>query len=198
MSGAPPLTLALRQVSLDTLTSPLVTPEALQAQINLHAQWVHSAVPLGILTTATYEDIDLDGLNPWYGVFLSPPTKHNFLLLISHALMLLITIAITITLTHLFTAHATDKHPTTPTFPDHLTTHLFVKERRHFVTRKSRTKSGRKRPNLKSNLFNSNNNMLLLSPPTNTHEARRKPRRNRDGTRAILRLARLISEIHLD
>jgi hypothetical protein len=37
VSGAPPLPPALRQVSLDTLTSPLITPEVLQAQINLLA-----------------------------------------------------------------------------------------------------------------------------------------------------------------
>jgi len=77
--GAPPLPLALRQVSLDILTSPLVTPEALQAQINLLAQWVHSAAPLDILTSATVEDLDLAGLNSWYAAFLPPPTNHNSL-----------------------------------------------------------------------------------------------------------------------
>ena len=98
MSGAPPLPPALRQASLDTLTTPLVTPEALQAQINLLAQWVHSAFPLDILTSATKEDLDLDGLNPWYAVLLPPPTKHNSLLPIPHTIKVLISIVIASTL----------------------------------------------------------------------------------------------------
>ncbi len=63
--------------------------------------------------------------------------------------------------------------------------------------RKSRTKSGRKRQNNIPNLINLNINSQSSSPPSNTPEIRRKPRRNRDGARTILRLASLISEIQL-
>jgi len=62
--GAPPLPPALRQVSLDTLTSPLITFEALQTQADQLAQWVYQAVPLNILTVATEEDLELDEINP--------------------------------------------------------------------------------------------------------------------------------------
>ena len=127
MPRAPPLSPALRQVSLDTLTSPLVTPEALQAQINLLAQWVHSADPPDILTAATEEDLDLEDLNPWYAALLPLPTKHNSLSPFPHTITVLISFVISSTLTHLLIAHAFYKHPTIANFPGGSTTLLPVK-----------------------------------------------------------------------
>ena len=187
LPGAPPLPPALRQVSLDTLTSPLVTPEALQAQINLLAQWVHSAAPLDTLIAATKEDLDLDGLNPWYAAFLPLPTMHDSLSPISHTIKGLISNVIASTLTHLLIAHAIYKHSTIANFPGGPTTLLPAKQRRHFVTCKSRTKSRRKHPNLRPNRSNSPNNLQPSSPQASTPEARHRPRRKRDGAKVILR-----------
>ncbi len=77
---------ALRQVALDTLASPLITPEALQAQTQQMAEWVYNSVHLDILTATTFEDLDLEEIKTWseltptYSSFFTVTTTHQQLI----------------------------------------------------------------------------------------------------------------------
>ncbi len=143
--GTPPIQPALRQVALDTLTSPLITPEALQAQTYHLPEWVYNSVHLDILKAATDKDLDLEEINtlseltPSYSTTATANTTHQSFI------FFLIALATQFILTYLATAHVAHNHPRPTNAPLRTTPPYPVKLRRHYDSRKSRKKTRRHR-----------------------------------------------------
>jgi len=196
---APPIQSALRQVALDTLTSPLITPYELQAQTYQLTEWVYNSVHLDILTAIAYEDLDLEEINNWSE--LTPTYSTTSIVNTTHQqlICLLIAFATQYIFTYLFTAHVAHKHPRPTNAPPCKTQLYPVKQRRHYDTRKSRTKTKSKRLIQRATCLTTNT--PYKHKHSDTHrcktEAYRKPRRNRARSGALRRLGLLITEANL-
>jgi hypothetical protein len=110
-----PLTVEFRDIAVATLTSPLVTPEALSAQTSALAQWALFSCPNELLQTNTEiseEDLVNLGEDDVMNWLDNPYYSHSALLLYALILLTLLLTASRLALTSLLNRHTTHVHLT--------------------------------------------------------------------------------------